>query len=114
MLKTATSAAVMAAALAFGAAGCSSGGEQNAAEKQDSSLDGSLRVTRVIDGDTVVMERLGKVRLIGVNTPEKKRCFDDAATRFTRPGGLLTSVPAPPVRRSSPAPPSSVSFPSLP
>jgi len=42
------------------------------------------RVTRVIDGDTVVMERLGKVRLIGVNTPEKKRCFDDAATRFTR------------------------------
>ena len=42
------------------------------------------KVTRVIDGDTVVMERLGKVRLIGVNTPEKKRCFDDAATRFTR------------------------------
>ena len=42
------------------------------------------RVTRVIDGDTVVMERLGKVRLIGVNTPEKERCFDDAATRFTR------------------------------
>jgi endonuclease YncB( thermonuclease family) len=25
------------------------------------------RVTRVIDGDTVVMERLGQVRLIGVN-----------------------------------------------
>ena len=42
------------------------------------------KVTRVIDGDTVVMERLGKVRLIGVNTPEKQRCFDDAATRFTR------------------------------
>ena len=42
------------------------------------------RVTRVIDGDTVEMERLGKVRLIGVDTPEKKRCYDDAATRFTR------------------------------
>jgi micrococcal nuclease len=42
------------------------------------------RVTRVIDGDTVEMERLGKVRLIGVNTPEKNRCYDDAATRFTR------------------------------
>jgi|SRR5215210_709522 len=42
------------------------------------------RVTRVIDGDTVEMERLGKVRLIGVNAPEKKRCYDDAATRFTR------------------------------
>ncbi len=42
------------------------------------------RVTRVIDGDTVEMERLGKVRLIGVDAPEKKRCYDDAATRFTR------------------------------
>ena len=42
------------------------------------------RVTRVLDGDTVEMERLGKVRLIGVDTPEKKRCYDDAATRFTR------------------------------
>jgi len=42
------------------------------------------RVSRVIDGDTVEMERLGKVRLIGVDAPEKKRCYDDAATRFTR------------------------------
>lgn len=42
------------------------------------------RVTRVIDGDTVEMERLGKVRLIGVNAPEKRRCYEDAATRFTR------------------------------
>ena len=42
------------------------------------------RVTRVIDGDTVEMERLGTVRLIGVDAPEKGRCFDDAATRFTR------------------------------
>jgi len=42
------------------------------------------RVTRVIDGDTVVMERLGKVRLIGVDTPEKRRCYEDAATAFTR------------------------------
>ena len=42
------------------------------------------RVTRVIDGDTVEMERLGKVRLIGVDAPKKKRRYDDAATRFTR------------------------------
>ncbi len=42
------------------------------------------RVTRVIDGDTVDMKRLGRVRLIGVDTPEQGRCFDDAATRFTR------------------------------
>lgn len=42
------------------------------------------RVTRVIDGDTVDMERLGRVRLIGVDTPEQGRCFENAATRFTR------------------------------
>lgn len=29
-------------------------------------------VTRVIDGDTIVVEKLGKVRYIGVNTPEIK------------------------------------------
>ncbi len=42
------------------------------------------RVTRVIDGDTVEMKPLGEVRLIGVDAPEKKRCYEDAATRFTR------------------------------
>lgn len=42
------------------------------------------RVTGVIDGDTVDVEGLGRVRLIGVDTPEKGRCGDDAATRFTR------------------------------
>ena len=52
---------------------------------QGSSWDGpGARVTRVIDGDTVEMQRLGKVRLIGVDAPEKKRCYDDAATGFTR------------------------------
>lgn len=42
------------------------------------------RVTRVIDGDTVEMERLGRVRLIGVDAPEQGRCYENAATRFTR------------------------------
>ncbi|MEJ7718804.1 MAG: hypothetical protein WKF31_12875 [Thermoleophilaceae bacterium] len=41
-------------------------------------------MTEVIGGDTVQVERLGRVRLIGVDTPEKGRCADDAATRFTR------------------------------
>lgn len=27
-------------------------------------------VTRVVDGDTVILEQIGRVRLIGVNTPE--------------------------------------------
>jgi micrococcal nuclease len=42
------------------------------------------RVTGVIDGDTVELERLGRVRLIGVDTPEEGRCYERAATRFTR------------------------------
>ncbi len=46
--------------------------------------DPGARVTRVIDGDTVDMERLGRVRLIGVDTPEQGRCYENAATRFTR------------------------------
>jgi len=44
----------------------------------------SVRVERVIDGDTVVLTRFGKTRLIGVNTPEEGRCGESAATRFTR------------------------------
>src|SRR5215210_2987179 len=44
----------------------------------------TVRVERAIDGDTVVLARFGKTRLIGVNTPEDGRCGADAATRFTR------------------------------
>ena len=64
-------AAVAGAALAGCAGSGSSGGD-------------SARVTDVIDGDTVEVERLGRTRLIGVDTPEKSKCGDDAATRFTR------------------------------
>lgn len=42
-----------------------------------------VRVRRVIDGDTVVLTRFGKTRLIGVNTPEDG-CYETEATRFTR------------------------------
>lgn len=36
-------------------------------------------VTRIIDGDTVEMEGVGRVRLIGVDTPERgEECFDEA------------------------------------
>lgn len=45
---------------------------------------GRARVVRVIDGDTVQLRSVGRVRLIGVDTPERGRCFDDAATRFTQ------------------------------
>lgn len=58
------------------ASACGSGEEQTA-------RDGSVRVTRVIDGDTVEATQLGPTRLIGIDTPEKG-CGDDEATRFTR------------------------------
>lgn len=64
-------------AVLAGLAGCAGG----AVSREGAS---SARVTRVIDGDTVEMERLGRVRLIGVDTPERSRCYEAAATRFTR------------------------------
>lgn len=43
------------------------------AESQTAPDNGSeYSVIRVIDGDTIVMEKLGKVRYIGINTPEIK------------------------------------------
>lgn len=40
----------------------------------------SLRVERVIDGDTFVLVNGDKVRMIGINTPEKGDYFYDEAT----------------------------------
>ncbi|MBS0265595.1 MAG: thermonuclease family protein [Planctomycetes bacterium] len=50
----------------------------------------TLLVTRVIDGDTLLLEDQSRVRLIGANAPEVKhpdapaQPFADAATQFTR------------------------------
>jgi micrococcal nuclease len=47
-------------------------------------------VTRVIDGDTIVVESVGTVRLIGIDTPETVdpqspvQCFGPEASAFTR------------------------------
>lgn len=59
-------------------AGCAEG------EKAPGKPAPTVRVERVIDGDTVELTRFGKTRLIGVYTPEEGRCGDNAATRFTR------------------------------
>ncbi len=55
--------------------------------------EGSARVVRVVDGDTVVLTGLGKTRLIGVDTPEVyggAECYGREASRFAhrvlRPG----------------------------
>ena len=70
------------AALAGLLIGC--GGESGATKRPTGQPEGYVRVTRVIDGDSVIATRLGETRLIGVNTPERKRCYADEATEFTR------------------------------
>ena len=46
--------------------------------------------TRVVDGDTIVVEKIGKIRLIGVDTPETKHprkpveYFGKEASNFTK------------------------------
>jgi len=44
----------------------------------------SGRVTRVIDGDTIVVAGVGRVRLIGVNAPERRQRGHREATNFMR------------------------------
>jgi micrococcal nuclease len=63
-------------ALALAASGCGGG------------LDpaGQARVERVVDGDTLVLSGIGKVRLIGIDTPEvygRVECYGRAASTFT-------------------------------
>lgn len=48
---------------------------------------GTAVVTRVVDGDTAVLEKLGKSRFIGVDTPEvygRAECFGAQASAFTK------------------------------
>lgn len=78
-MKHQIAALAVAAAFMGVVVGCADSPQVKPAE--DGDLD---RVTRVIDGDTVDTERLGRVRLIGVDTPEEGRCYESAATRFTR------------------------------
>lgn len=42
-----------------------------------------LKVTRIIDGDTVVLSNDVHVRLIGIDSPEKNNCFASEATKLT-------------------------------
>jgi micrococcal nuclease len=59
-------------------------------EPQDGSTargDRHARVTRITDGDTIRLEGLGPVRLIGVDTPEVyggAECFGSAASAFAK------------------------------
>ena len=60
---------------------------------EHSPTSGTATVTHVTDGDTVWLSKLGKVRLIGIDTPEvygHVDCFGPQASAFTdrvlRPG----------------------------
>jgi len=53
--------------------------EPAGSERRDAERGETGRVTRVIDGDTVELEGVGRVRLIGVDTTERgEECFDEA------------------------------------
>jgi micrococcal nuclease len=68
--------ALIPALLAFVLAGCGEDENQNHA-----------RVVRVVDGDTVVLTGIGKVRLIGIDTPEvygRQECFGREASAFAK------------------------------
>lgn len=56
---------------------------------QDQTGPRSALVTDVVDGDTVELEGVGRVRLIGVDTPERgEECFDEATAYLVdRVGG---------------------------
>jgi micrococcal nuclease len=70
------------ALLAFALVGCV------APVSPRSALSDETAVVRVVDGDTIVVAIGGargtKVRLIGIDTPERDRCFFEAATQRMR------------------------------
>ena len=48
-----------------------------------SELDGPFKVMRVIDGDTILINTNEKIRLSGINTPEKDEChFQESKSRL--------------------------------
>jgi micrococcal nuclease len=75
-------------AAAVGSEGVGRSGGAGGAQGDPGSATRSLeRVVRVVDGDTVVLSRSGRSRLIGVDTPEvfgRHECFGRQASAFTR------------------------------
>jgi endonuclease YncB( thermonuclease family) len=82
-------AAVLGAALIAGRAG-------QGADSGPAAADGTARIQRVVDGDTVRLAGIGSVRLIGIDTPEvygRVECFGPEASAFAkrtlRPGAAV-------------------------
>jgi micrococcal nuclease len=71
-------------------AGRLGGGETDLGDVAGPSAPGDAKqvlVTRVVDGDTIVLAGRGKARLIGVDTPEVyggRQCYGSQASEFTK------------------------------
>jgi len=63
-------------------AGADTGGEQASSQLKGEHED--VTVKRVVDGDTFVTGDGRKIRMIGINTPEKGRPFNKDATNFLK------------------------------
>jgi endonuclease YncB( thermonuclease family) len=61
-------------------AGCASdGGATRGPEPRKDAESGT--VTRVVDGDTVDVDGVGRIRVIGIDTPERGACGFESATQ---------------------------------
>jgi micrococcal nuclease len=75
---------VLALALLVATAGCGTNAHPLATAANSTH---PATVTRNTDGDTLYLDKIGKVRLIGIDTPEvfgKTECFGEAASAFTK------------------------------
>lgn len=59
--------------------GCEGPGREGMPDETEVTLDG-VRATRVVDGDTLVLSTGERVRLIGIDAPERGRCGAARAT----------------------------------
>lgn len=53
-------------------------------DKKESEQSLAQKVDRVIDGDTIVVQDDTRVRLIGINSPEKGECFYEESRQFAK------------------------------
>ena len=88
MTRRAAVAAAVAAIVSAGLAGCGVPDHTSSvwpprAVTAAPAADPTLRVERVIDGDTLVVTGGQRVRLAGVDAPERGRCGADRATART-------------------------------
>jgi len=73
-------------AVAFGGSS-GSGGSRDGGAALAPNAHGADTIDRVVDGDTVRLTRLGRARLIGVDTPEvyfHTECFGERASAFAK------------------------------